>query len=87
MLKISSLLLLLLWSVKESKSESRVYPEIGTEDDASSGEDAIPCCTSGNYSFYSIVNGGYHVTNNTIITIPTDFMLSSNVILENVHLQ
>ena len=54
------------------------------EDDVSgSGNDkeTIPCCSCGNYSFYSIVDALNNVTSNTVMKVSTDVVLSSNVLL------
>ena len=50
-----------------------------------SDEDDVPCCTGGNYTFYSMVDVLDNVTSNIIINISTDVVLSSNVILEGVN--
>ena len=79
------LLLLLHWSVEGSKS---VYPGTDTEDNLSgsgSDEDTIPCCGSGNYTFYSIVDALNGATSNAIINLSADVVLSSNVILEGLN--
>ena len=47
-----------------------------------SDENEIPCCYSGNHSIVDILN---NVTNNTIINISTDVVLSSNVIREGLN--
>ena len=79
------LLLLLLWSVEGSKS---VYPGTDTEENFSgsgSDGDAIPCCGSGNYTFYSIVDALNGATSNTIINLSGDVVLSSNVTLKGLY--
>ena len=83
------LLLLLLWSVIGVNSVNPVYPSTDTEDDVSGsgsdGKDDLPCCSSGNYTFYSIVDVLNNVTSNTIIKISTDVVLSSNVTLKGIN--
>ena len=50
------------------------------------GEDEIPCCNIGNYTFYSTVDVLNNVTtSNTIINISTDVVLSSIVTLEGLN--
>ena len=50
-----------------------------------SDEDNVPCCSSRNYTLYSIVDALNNVTSNAIINISTDVVLSSNVILEGLR--
>jgi len=86
------LLLFYLWNVTGVK---RDMPEISddtedddTEDDVSgsgSDEDEISYFNIGNYTFYSVVNALTKVTNNTIINISTDFVLSSIVTLKGLN--
>ena len=81
-------LLLLLWIVEGVVSENNVHPDTGTKNDVSnsvSDEDDVPCCTIGNYTFYSIVDVLNKVTSDTIISISSDVVLSSKVTLKSVN--
>ena len=79
---------ILLWNVDRITSHTAVYPGTDAEDDISgsaNGEDVIPYCTNGNYTFYSTIDRLSNVTGNTIINISADVVLSSNVILNGVN--
>ena len=91
MINLIFLLPFLIWNVDGVKG---VMPDIDVhisddEDDVSgsgSDEDDIPCCNIENYTFYSIVDVLNNVTtNNTVINILTDVVLSSNVTLEGLN--
>ena len=76
------LLLLLLWSVEEVNSFN---PGTDTEDDVSGSGKYEDDCSTGNYTFNSMVNVPNSVSCNIIIDISTDILLSSNVLLKGVN--
>jgi len=81
------LLPFLLLNVGGVKSENNSHHGTDTENElvvSSTYEGAIPCCSSGNYTFYSIVDALNNVTSNTILNLSTDVVLSSNVTLKRV---
>jgi len=81
---IKLLLLLLLFLLRNV--DGVVHLNDDTVDDGGSGsnKDEIPCCNSGNSTFYSIVDALNNVTSNSIINISTDVVLSSNVTLDGL---
>ena len=55
----------------------------GSGDLTERGQDKLPCCVSGNFTFYSIADILNNISsNNTIVNITTDVELFSNVTLE-----
>ena len=81
----------LIWNVFGAKG---VMPDIDVHpsDDedyvsgSGGGEDELPCCNIGNYTFYSIDDVLNNVTtSNTIINISTDVVLSSIVTLKGLN--
>ena len=82
------LLLFFLWNVDRVirvKSDIDVQPTKDGISSSDSDEDEIPCCNSGNYTFYSIVDALNNVTSNTIINISTNVVLSTAVTLEGLR--
>ena len=79
------LLLLLLWSVEEVNSFNPVNPGADTEDDVSGSGKYKDDCSTGNYTFNSMVDVPNSVSCNIIIDISTDILLSSNVLLKGVN--
>ena len=58
----------------------------GSGDLTERGQDKLPCCVSGNFTFYSIADILNNISsNNTIVNITTDAVLFSNVTLEGLE--
>jgi len=54
--------------------------------DNEGGQGELPCCVSGNFTFHSTADSLNNISsNNTIVSITTDVVLSSNVALEGLE--
>jgi len=74
--------------VDDARSDNAVYPDTDTKDfliGSGSDEANVSCCSTGDYTFYSIFDGLNNITSNIIITISTDVLLSSKVIIEGIY--
>ena len=49
------------------------------------GHNKLPCCVSGNFTFYSIADILNNISNNAIVNITTDVVLSTNVTLKSLE--
>ena len=80
LVKITIILLLMIFSIEGDNNGEYVASGSGSQND----QGDFLCCVVGNQSFNSIDNALKSATNNTIISIKIDVVLSSKVVLENV---
>jgi len=78
---LARIILLLIFNIERDINGEYVVSGCGSESD----QDDFLCCAVGNQSFYSIDDALKSVTDNIIITIQFDVVLSSKIVLEGIE--